>query len=600
MSEAPNAAVAAIERWLDGPGSDFARRSPMRRAGLAAEWTIELDVPAWPIRSVTLRLPTDFPDHPCELFVDKGYFLTVPHIEEDGRVCLGIRASPGDRENPIGAIRNAIERFRSELLEPAASGDWRDSQFHKERASYWAQFCSMQKKRGGRRPVAGSTLVDIRHLSTCSEGKMVAYVFSNEGIKEPRLQVASFGDSSPQHLASRHGWARGTEVHGQTLFVPLPDGELWTPKTWPKEFLELDALVTRATESKICLPDWVAKVGGFHVPRPKEHDRSKRNARQFGKPPKLHRPVVVFIGVGSTIFGYQLFSSQIANSETLLIEPVEVERIDADWALARDQQLATLQRRRAKRILLLGTGSLGSPLAAAIARAGIGHLDVVDKEIFNTENVSRHFLGMRARKRWKADELAAQLQADVPGITINAYHNDVLAWCRKHCQPGQYDLIIECTAESTVRSFMAHRRVELFGEAPIIHAWLEPLCSAGHVMLTRTEVPWPPEDPADTLVNASDLSAADTRISLPGCADGFHPYGVADVTLVAAFAAERVLSVVDDPQQASTVWSWVRSSGFYDGLGVEIRRRSIIPSSTSPADSATVTRYLADILRSDD
>lgn len=589
--------MAAIERWLDGHGSHFARRLTTRRAGRAAEWTIDLDVPAWPIRSVTLRLPTDFPDHPCELFVDKEYFLSVPHIEEDGRVCLGICTKPGDHENPVRAVCDAIDRFRNELLEPAVIGNWCDSQFHKERASYWAQFCSMQSKRGGRRPVAGSTLVDIKHLSTCAEGKMVAYVFNNEGIKEPRLQIASFGDSSPQHLATRHGWAHGTEVHGQALFVPLPEGELWTPKTWPREFSELEALVVRATDSKMCLTDWVVKVDGFHVLRSKEHERSKRNVRRFSKPPLLHRPVVVFIGVGSTIFGYQLFSPQTASSKTLLIEPVDVERVDADWALARDQQLTTLHRRRAIRVLLLGIGSLGSPLAAAIARAGVGRLDVVDKEVFKTENVSRHFLGMRARKRWKADELAAQLTADVPGITITGYHDDVVTWCRKHCRPGQYDLIVECTAESTVRSFMASRRFELFGETPIIHAWLEPLCSAGHVLLTQADLPWPPEDPADSLVNASDLSADDTRISLPGCADGFHPYGVADVTLVAAFAAERILSVVDEPRQPSTVWSWVRSSGFYDRLGFEIRKRPIVPPSTSPADSATVTRALANILR---
>lgn len=572
----------------------------MRRAGLAAEWTIDLDVPAWPVRSVTLRLPTDFPDHPCELFVDKGYFLTVPHIEEDGRVCLGIRTVPGDPDNPERAVYDAIDKFRRELLEPAASGSWCDRQFHDERASYWSQFCNMQDKRGARRPVAGSTLADIRDLTTCSEGKMVAYVFSNESIKKSRLQVASFGDCSPQHLATRHGWARGTEVHGQALFVPLPEGELWTPKTWPKEFPELEALVTRATDNKICLTDWVAKAGGFHVPRPEEKNRSKRNVRRFGNRPMLHRPVVVLIGVGSTIFGYQLFSPQTVIGRALPIEPVEIERIDADWALARDQQLATLHGRRTKRILLLGTGSLGSPIASAIARAGIGILDIVDKEVFKTENVSRHFLGMRARNRWKADELAAQLQADVPEIKIAGYHNDVITWCRKNCRPGQYDLIVECTAESTVRSFMAHRRAELFGDTPIIHTWLEPLCSAGHVVLTQTEVPWPSEDPADALVNASDLSADDTRIALPGCADGFHPYGVADVTLVAAFAAERVLSVVDEPRKTSTVWSWVRSSAFFDRLGIDICRRSIVPHSNSSADSATVTRSLTDTLGSND
>lgn len=599
MSGSPNVAAAAVQQWLDGPGSEFASRSAVRFAGLTAEWVIDLDNPAWPVRSVSLRLPSNFPDHPCQLFVDKGHFLKVPHIEEDGRVCLGIHAEPSDHSAPIAAICRALKRFQQELLEPAENADWCARQFHDERASYWTQFCSRQDKRGSRRPVANSTLADIKDRSNHSEGEMVAYVFSNERIKKSRVQIASFSESSPQTLATRHSWKGGTEIHGKALFVPLPQGELWTPATWPSKFAELEALVARATANRICLTNWTMKVDGFHVPRPEEHSQSRRKRRRFGNPPMLHRPVVVFIGVGSTVFGYQLFAPEALDDGSLWIEPVEVERIDADWALARDQQLATLHGRRSQRILLLGTGSLGSPIAAAIARAGIGYLDIVDKEVFRAENVARHFLGMRSRGRWKVDELVAQLHADVPAVKIVGHRNDVVTWCRNNCRPGQYDLIIECTAESTVRSFMAHRRIELFGDTPIIHAWLEPLCSAGHVVLTQTDVPWPPEDPADFLVNASDLSANDTRISLPGCADGFHPYGVADVTLVAAFAAERVLAVVDDPCQESTVWSWVRSTGFFDLVGIDVCRRPIIPHSNSAADSIAITRSLKDILLSD-
>jgi proteasome lid subunit RPN8/RPN11 len=96
------------------------------------------------------------------------------------------------------------------------------------------------------------------------------------------------------------------------------------------------------------------------------------------------------------------------------------------------------------------------------------------------------------------------------------------------------------------------------------------LCSAGHVVLTQPEVPWPEDDPADAFVNASDLAAGDTRVALPACSAGFHPYGVADIELIAAFATERVIAVLDDPRQASAVWSWVRSSAFLDALPVDV------------------------------
>jgi hypothetical protein len=143
---------------------------------------------------------------------------------------------------------------------------------------------------------------------------------------------------------------------------------------------------------------------------------------------------------------------------------------------------------------------------------------------------------------------------------------------------------------------MSHARAGLFGECPVIHAWTEPLCSAAHVVLSQPAVPWPDTDPADERVNASDLSANDTRIKVAACAGGFHPYGAADIELVAAFAAERVIAVLDDMSQTSTVWSWVRSSAYFDALPVAVNKRPIVPSSSSKFDSASTTRELAAVL----
>ncbi|MGF6414848.1 hypothetical protein [Paraburkholderia sp. MM5482-R1] len=148
-----------------------------------------------------------------------------------------------------------------------------------------------------------------------------------------------------------------------------------------------------------------------------------------------------------------------------------------------------------------------------------------------------------------------------------------------------------------MRTFISTMRSVLFGNIPIIHAWTEPLCSAGHVVLTQPAVPWPVDDPADTLVNASDLPARDTRVDLPACSDGFHPYGAADIQLIAAFAAERVIAVLDDMGQPSTVWSWVRSSAFFDTLPAPVTTRSIVPLSSSRSDSAATTRELSKVLR---
>lgn len=109
-------------------------------------------------------------------------------------------------------------------------------------------------------------------------------------------------------------------------------------------------------------------------------------------------------------------------------------------------------------------------------------------------------------------------------------------------------------------------------------------------------MPWPIEDPVNDRVNASDLSVDETRVSNPACSAGFHPYGAADVTQVAAFAVERILTAVDEPSTPSTVWSWVRSQAFFDELPMAVATRPIVPQAGGKMDSATVTRSLRELL----
>ena len=135
-----------------------------------------------------------------------------------------------------------------------------------------------------------------------------------------------------------------------------------------------------------------------------------------------------------------------------------------------------------------------------------------------------------------------------------------------------------------------------FGDSPLVHAWVEPFCAAAHVVLTQSSAPWPRDDPADRLVNAADFSDANTRVDLPACSAGFHPYGAADVWQAAAFAAERVLAALDDRNHVSTVWTWVRSKAFFDGLGVTVRLREIVPTAGGRHDSVMLTRDYGTVL----
>ncbi len=595
MKRSPfESASFAVQEWLDrGAGSGSVKRDTKVRIENGCAWDIDLYDDTLPIKAVRLLLPPDFPASTCELYVSRDYFLKLPHIEADGHVCLGTASIPEDYDAPVAAIARAFAALKDNLLLHTADPAWVSEQFHDERASYWAQWCLSRRKAAEHRPVPNRTYVDVGGLGAWATGDIAGYVPGSSKHRLYSLQVAATVD--PHELSVRHRWADGTLVRGSALFVRLANTTSWTPSTWPKTFEALDALVAEATDHEVSLAHWVNTTGWADDLAPQHLKKKARRNQPKGAPPG-QRPMLVVLVYGSVMFGYQLYGSAMPKLQPPAVEPVHITRVDADWALARDHDLEVIHERRKKRVLLLGAGSLGSSLARALARAGVGHLDIVDAQMMETENTSRHELGLADTGHGKARRLADQITQDVPGITARGFLADASMWAMKNCKSGQYDLIIECTAESSVRTFISHMRTVLFGDSPVIHAWTEPLCSAAHVVLSQPTVPWPDTDPADELVNASDLSANDTRIKVAACAGGFHPYGAADIELVAAFASERVIAVLDDMSHASTVWSWVRSSAFFDGLPVAANTRTIVPSSSSKFDSATSTRELATVL----
>lgn len=595
MKRSPfESALFAVQEWLDaGAGVGLAKRDTRVGIEKGCAWDIDLQDDLLPIRGVRLVLPPDFPASPCELYVSRDNFLRLPHIEADGHVCLGMAPIPEDYDNPVAAVVRALAALKNQLLLPAADAAWVAEQFYDERVSYWAQWCISRRKAADHRPVPSRTYVDVGDLGTWASGGIAGYVPGNSKHRLFSLQVAAVTD--PHALAARHRWADGRLVRGSALFVRLPSSGTWTPKAWPTTFESLDALIGEATDHEVSLASWVNTTGWADDLAPQKRKMKVSRKKPKDAPPG-QRPMLVVLVHDSAMFGYQLYGSAMPALQAPPIEPTHITRVDADWALARDHNLDVLHARREKRVLLLGAGSLGSPLAWALARAGVGQLDIVDAQVMGTENTSRHKLGLSDAGYSKAERIAEQIMQDVPGIVVRGFLAEAAMWTTKNCKPGVYDLVIECTAESSVRTFLSHMRVGLFGDCPVVHAWTEPLCSAAHVVLSQPAVPWPDDDPADELVNASDISASDTRIKVAACAGGFHPYGAADIELVAAFAAERVIAVLDDMTHASTVWSWARSSAFFGSLPVSANTRPIVPSSSSKSDSAMTARELAAVL----
>ncbi len=78
-----------------------------------------------------------------------------------------------------------------------------------------------------------------------------------------------------------------------------------------------------------------------------------------------------------------------------------------------------------KAVLVVGTGSLGSAAAAALAGYGVKRIDLLDPDRLLWHNTVRHVLDDRDIGRYKTDALAARLRERWPGLDARSHVLDV-------------------------------------------------------------------------------------------------------------------------------------------------------------------------------
>lgn len=563
-------AAAAVQDWLDGPGATIVTRvSRHDKSCKFGAWEMHLPHPVVGRQRVRLSLLNDFPASPPQVHFDKKLCLIWPHVEETGRFCHGVEPGPRDYADPTQVIQSVLKRVQA-FWENTESSRWVSAEFQRESLSYWMRYCRVFQHSTGRRSVQNAR-VYYPGVDGVVEGKSASYFDGRGKNMRCRLLLASVGEQDPNVVAQQHGWSSGSLVRGHTLFVPLPDTTPWTPSEWPQTLAALGELVDGVTGNQNTLGAWL---------------NEKVRQQQLS--------LLVVVVQRNVCYGFQIVAPLVQRLTPPQVTPIALERIDPDWALARDQQLPVLRERRQRRLLVLGCGSLGAPIAELLARAGIGELHLLDMENFEAPNCARHVLGAHEIGEGKADALSKRLRLSTPGLQVKGLSATAASYIASKCKPGDYDLVVDCTGESSVRTVLAHYRDASLGDCPVIHAWMEPFCSAAHAVFVARGSKWPIQDPSEK-INVGQWPK-DTRVQLPACGTGFHPYGAADAWQAAGFVVERILATLRDSTMPSTVWSWIRSNAFFDALGVGVVVNGLVPNSANPVDAIQISRTLLDVV----
>lgn len=149
-----------------------------------------------------------------------------------------------------------------------------------------------------------------------------------------------------------------------------------------------------------------------------------------------------------------------------------------------------------KRVGIVGCGSLGSKIAASLARSGVRHFVLIDDDILKPGNLARNELGAESLGAHKADALEERLRAVAPKVTVEVWRVglggqessgstatilDALAEC---------SLLIDATADPQAFNFVAS--VALRARGPMIWAEVYAGGIGGFVARLRPDIEPPP------------------------------------------------------------------------------------------------------------
>lgn len=528
---------------------------PTRR--WAAAWRISVIFSDGVTRRIDIVAGADFPATPVRTaLVDHPEPMTWPHVESDGVLCLLPNMAEWDPDDPSAVAANLLHRS-IRLIEELLEGTIVDRDFREEFVTYWGY------KAHGR----GNYLYGL--VAPKPPSRLVR-VWRGKGVEVIGEDQASLA----RWVRRRFGDSASIKTEA-AAFLWL--GEPLLPARYPETAAELYALAGGIGEGATAVLDEAASgepdhllavlgaVGrggaaliGVKAANPK---------RLKGRPRAPDEPLSKGFRPGHTpraILLERFFGA------TPVIRTL-VQRADAVWVHGRGQDHRTARLLDAA-VVLVGCGSVGAPVACALAQSGVGRIVLVDPDILSWPNVGRHPLGAAAVGRNKAEALAERLQVDYPHLAIKhrscdlhhliANEGDLLA---------DADLVVAATGSWVAESALNRWHVAQGRGRPVLYGWTEAHACAGHAVaiagedgclqchIGRTGAP------ALTVVGWAD--GGDAHQEEPACGAHYQPYGPVELAYVTAMIAEVALECLLETPARSFSRVFVVSQGRLAALG---------------------------------
>lgn len=527
------------------------------RRPYVAGWRISVTFPDEVIRRIDVVATSGFPSVPIRTaLVDHPPFMTWPHVESDGILCLLPNMAECDPDDPCAVAENLLNRS-IRLVEELLEGTTVERDFREEFLTYWAY----KSHEDGTR---------FFSLLSPAPPSRVVRVWRGRSL-----------DIVGEDAATLAGWVCrrfGAEVDTTTAdaaFIWLPKPPL--PVDYPETASDLHALAVAAGQDATAVlgqaamgePDHVVAMLGalgrggpgliaVKAPNPRlwrSHPRSAIDPLSKGfRPGRTPKSLLL-----ARYFG----ASPVVRSS--------VQRADANWVHGRGRDARTAKLLDST-VVIVGCGSVSGPVACTLAQAGAGRLVLVDYDVLSWPNVGRHPLGATTVGRNKAESLAERLQADFPHLQIESRACNLQELLQSDPELLEAaDLIVAATGSWGAESALNRWHVEHGRPSPILYCWTEPHACAGHAVaisreggcfqchISRTG------SPSFTVVEWPD--GEDASQEEPACGAHYHPYGPVELSYVTAMISDVALDCLLSPPIRSFSRVFATSQRRIDELG---------------------------------
>ena len=513
-------------------------------------WRIPVAFSDGKTRNIDLLVSLLFPrSAPRAALVDRPEYLSWPHIEHDGVLCLLPNSSEIDPTAPgevVLAILNRAVRLVEELIE----GSIVERDFKQEFLTYWFYACH---ETGRNVVLLCEPLGPSRVLRRFTlEGKV--YVGEDVSLLQQWME-RRFGSRAAAKVA---------KAAKPTAFIWLQEPLL--PNEYPECGFDILELASGRDEDAIGILAEAASAGddeclvllgaegrggagvvAVRIDRNRSQRAGNRQARD-----KIHRG-----------FRAGRLPPAVAMERTYgrnKVRRAQVERADAAWIHGRGQDVRS-RVLSGKSVTVFGCGSVGSFVTQSLARAGVGTLRLVDFDTLCWANVGRHALGSDSVGRNKAEALAERLQREFPHLQFEGHDSMIeAALLTDGALLLRSDLIACLTGNWAAESWLNEWHVKSGFDNAVLYGWTEDHAVAGSAVVVasggrclacgigRTGKP---------LLTAVDWPDGREAHTEPSCADHYQPYGAIELSYITTMIANTAIDELLNASETSYRRIWV-------------------------------------------